>query len=209
MSLKNARLIAGRYDVSAEYVMGLNLNGNIVADSSLNADAEWKPWHLAKDPAGVAEQLGLSSEERDAALVAALNDCARIIDHVLPPDKEDQAQIGDVCTWFSRKKYSEHEVARMRPEFKRALKVISEMEKSWRYASPVAKKKQRGEMRHHFADAFFTHLPPNKVKAHTSMMRCLDDLARDACDHPQAPLIRKDIIKSLLEIRNKYKVPRI
>jgi hypothetical protein len=63
-------------------------------------------------------------------------------------------------------------------------------------------------MHHHFANAFFTHLPPKKVKAHTSLMRCLDELARDACDHPQAPLIRKDIIKSLSEIRDKFKVTR-
>jgi hypothetical protein len=199
-----ARRIASRYEVSTEYILELDV-GDIEGNGAWRLSGlDWQQWKLSGEPAGVAEEVGLSSEERGAALVAALNDCARIIGYELPKSNAEKVFLANAFTWFARRTYSEEEVAKMKPAVKQALKLIADIDKQWNHAPPVAKQKQMGSLARHFSNAFFTHLPARKVKTHATLMRSLDDLARATREHPQAPLIRKEIIKAHVQIRLKY-----
>ena len=204
MTLALARRIASRYEVSTEYLLELD-PGDIDQNGAWGLSGSgWQAWRLDGEPFGVAELAGLNSEERDAALMAALEDCAKIIGYDLPESDTGKVFLANAFTWFARRKYSEEEVAKMRPAVKQALKLIADIDKQWSHAPPVAKQKQMGSLARHFSNAFFTRLPARKVKTHATLMRSLDDLARDAREHPQSPLIRKEIIKAHVEIRHKY-----
>ncbi|MCE0521569.1 MAG: hypothetical protein LV480_01505 [Methylacidiphilales bacterium] len=199
-----ARCIASRYEVSTEYLLELD-PGDIDQNGAWKLSGlGWQEWRIGGEPFGVAEEVGLSAKERNAALVAALNDCAGIISYELPQSDTEKVFLANMFTWFARRKYSEEEVSKMKPAVKQALKLIADMDKQWNYAPPVVKQKQMGNLARHFSHAFFTHVPARKLKAHTTLMRSLDELARDAREHPQAPLIRKEIIKAHVEIRLKH-----
>ncbi len=204
VTVELARRIADRYGCSIEYVMERD-PGYVTGNRKGHLERlQWEPYKLSDTPAGVAEEIGMDATERDAALIAALKDCAKLIDYSLPQGDEEKAALGDVCTWYAPKKYSDEELKKMRPEVLQAFKRASEMHQLWMKVPPIVKNKQHGNLRRHFFYSFFTHLPTLKVKTHYTLMKSLDALARDARGHPQAPLIRKRIIKAHFDIRRAY-----